>query len=132
VDNRTERSESDTAGDEQQIFSGEHGVDREAVAVRTAYRYLLSDFHRMQPFGDAAALLYREFHELYVCRRRGYRKHSLAAAGNRQHRALSGNMLERLFAVGSDGSEGLDVRRVDAYIGDNADCRHKRFFNISH
>ena len=30
-------------------------------------------------------------------------------------------MLKSLFAVGSDDAEGLDVRRVDAYIGDNAD-----------
>ena len=47
----------------------------------------------------------------------------LADAGNREHGALAGDMVEGLFAVKAYNAERLDVRRIDADIGDDADDR---------
>ena len=41
-------------------------------------------------------------------------------------------MLKSLFTVGSNDPEGLDVGGVDAYIGNNAYRRNKRFLHIKH
>ena len=68
VDDGTERSKSDTSRDKEHIVTRELGVDRERSSVRTADRYLLSDFHGMKPLGDASALFNREFHKLGIRR----------------------------------------------------------------
>src|SRR5699024_4227131 len=62
VDNRADRSEADTAGDNQQVFAEEISIDGEAVAVRATDRNLLTGFHSVQPAGDAATFFDRELH----------------------------------------------------------------------
>ena len=127
VYDRAERSKADTAGDKEQVASLEIALDGESVSVRSANADLLSDVHLMEPFGQTTALLYRKFHKLFVRRRRGYREHRLSDTRDREHCALSGNVYERLFAVKSNDAEGLNVRRVYSYIGDNTEFRDQSF-----
>ena len=132
VDHRTERRKTDTARDKQEILARKRVVYGESVAVGTADRDLLTDLHRVEPVRHAAALLDRKLHVLLVRRRGRYGKHCLSDPRDRQHRTLSGSVLERLFAIRCDHAEGLDVRRVDADVRHHADHGHQRFSSLSH
>ena len=132
VDDRAERSESDTSGDEEQVVSRKRGIHGERSAVRTADGDLLSHFHGVKPFGHTTALLDGEFHEFGVGRRGGNGEHRLTNARNRKHRTLPGHMVKCFFAVRRDHTEGFDIRRINADVGYNADLRDQRFFHLSH
>ncbi len=132
VDHGAQRRQTDTARDEQQILARERRVHGEAVAVRTADRDLLTDLHRVEPVRHTATLLDRKLHVLLVRRRGRNGKHRLSDARDRQHRALSRLMLERLFSVRRDHAEGLDVRRVDTDVRHHTNDRHQRFSSLSH
>ncbi len=126
VDDRAERREADAAGDEEKVLAEEVRLDREAVAIRPADRHLLARLHLVEPVGHTAAPLDRKFQLLLVRRRRGDREQRLAHAGDREHRALSGDVEERLLPVQPHDAEGLDIRRVLPDARDDADLRDQR------
>ena len=62
VYDRVDRSDSDTAGNYENVLAFERAFNRESVSDRAAQTYFLADFRGVKPFCDAAALLDREFH----------------------------------------------------------------------
>ena len=129
IDDAAQRREPDAARDKEQIFALEISLDGEIFTVRPADGDLLSDFQRMDHLGDAAAFFNGKLHVLFVRRRRRDREHTLADAGDGNHRALAGQMLERLFPVRADDAESLDVGRIPADIGDDSDFGYQILVN---
>ena len=72
----------------------------------------------------------QELHILLVSGGGGDGEHGLAHAGDGKHGTLAGLMLEGLFAVRRDHTEGFDVRRVNADVRDDADDRNQRLFQF--
>ena len=69
VDDGTDRSKSDAAGNEQKVLAPEFRVHREAVSVRSADADLLADFHAVKPAGQLSDLLDTKFLILLYRRR---------------------------------------------------------------
>ena len=127
VDDGAQRRKADAAGDEEHILAHELGIHGEGMAVGPPDGDLLPHLHAVEPLGHTAALLDGELHVLLIGGGGGDGEHGLAHAGDGQHGALAGLVLEGLLAVGGDHPESFHVGRVDANIGHNADCRHERF-----
>ena len=70
IDDGTERSKTDAAGDKDEVFAAEIRVDWEAVAIRAADQNLLSLFHVVQPAREMSAFLDGELIVIRVLRRR--------------------------------------------------------------
>jgi hypothetical protein len=132
IDYRAQGGESYATRDKEKIFAGKHVVNRERISIRTSDGDLLTNLRLMKPFGYASALLYGKLHILGIRRRGGYGEHSLADTGDREHRALSGTVIKRLLTVGSYDSEGLNVGRVYANVGNDADGRNQSIIYIIH
>ena len=107
-DQRPDRSETDTAADEYQVFAAPI-VQRKAVAVGAADT---DDFAHFQFMESGAHTSHAHDAELLVFldqRRRGDGDHHLAATEQRQHGALPALVLEsaafnRFHTVGLDGA----------------------------
>ena len=124
VDNRTQRSQADTTGDKQQVFSLQSGFHREAVSVRSTDGNLLSNIHHVQPAGQTATLLDAEFHKFFIGRRRCDGEHPFSDTRYRQHCTLPRNVFKHLFTVQTNDTESLDIWGIHTNI-----CYHTDFRN---
>ena len=136
VDDGTQRSQTDTAGDKQQILSFQtivavfrcrNGFHRKVLSQRTSDGDFLSNVHHVQPACQTAALLDRKFHEFLVCRRRCNGEHTFANARNGNHRTLTGHMLEQFVSVQTDHAECLDIGSILTNVSYHADLRNQCF-----
>ena len=84
---------------------------------------LLAHVHAVQPVGQAAALLDVKLHIFLDRRRGGDGEHGLAHAGDGQHGALAGHVLEALAAAQGLHAEGFHIRRILADGRDDAEHR---------
>ena len=69
VDDGAKRSETDTAGDKEEILPFQRVFHGEIFTVGAADTYLLTHFHCVEPVCEASALLDGEFHVFGVCGR---------------------------------------------------------------
>ena len=138
VNDRTQRRQTDTAGDKQQIlafqtivavFRCRNGFYREVLSQRTSDCHFLTNLHHMEPAGQTAALFNGKFHEFLVCRRRCDREHTFADARNGDHRTLTGHMLEQLVSIQTNHTECLYIRGILTDVSYDADFWNQCFLS---
>jgi len=121
VDNRTQRRQTDTTGNKQQIltlqaivavFRCRNSFYREVLSQRASDSDFLSYIHHMQPACQTAALFNGKFHEFLVCRRRCDGKHTFANARNGNHCALTRHVLKQLLSIQTNHAECLDIGSI--------------------